>query len=490
MKIPKTSIAKICILLIASISFSCGKSFLDVKDVSGVFKQSYVKDLSTMNDFLNGLYVINAVNINYGYAAAYPELIADNLKPVSATTANLQPHYKWMQLADNIDKQELVGVHPQATAMNPLWQLGYRGIRGCNFVIEDIGKYRPENNARANYIEGQALALRAAFHFILVNTFAQQFGYTVNGQHPGIPYITFSDVTKSYSRESVAEVYRHIVEDLNRAIELMPTGAYDSRLMNKLAAKALLARVFLFMEDYPNAKKIALEVTKDVPLLSIADGYPDAIFKYSNTKSNESLFQITPTGSPALSTTFLGVRLSGTSKRFVSTNDLANLLTEDGADVRSKWVRETSGIWEVGKFPQNSAPEVVPEITVPSNAYYPAFIRSTEMFLTVAESAAKLGEEALARQYLNLIRKRSNPAIEDTDASGQSLMQLIQRERRKELCFEGLRMFDLQRWKLDIVRSDAVFSESKTLLYPSDKAIAPIPVSDVTLMGISQNKGY
>lgn len=63
-------------------------------------------------------------------------------------------------------------------------------------------------------------------------------------------------------------------------------------------------------------------------------------------------------------------------------------------------------------------------------------------------------------------------------------------EWRKEFCFEGFRMWDLQRWKLGVNRTD-VFSGSPAVLpYPSDKAIAPIPRQDVNLGGIPQNPSY
>jgi hypothetical protein len=70
------------------------------------------------------------------------------------------------------------------------------------------------------------------------------------------------------------------------------------------------------------------------------------------------------------------------------------------------------------------------------------------------------------------------------------LLDLIYKERRKELAFESLRMYDLQRWKKGVNRIDVMAGSPANLPYPSNKAIAPIPLSDVKLAGLTQNQDY
>ena len=72
-------------LLFLAPFISCKKKFLEVKDESNINRQSYVKDLRTMEDFMNGVYIMLSTNYESLYAAAYPELVADNLKPISST---------------------------------------------------------------------------------------------------------------------------------------------------------------------------------------------------------------------------------------------------------------------------------------------------------------------------------------------------------------------------------------------------------------------
>ena len=66
----------------------------------------------------------------------------------------------------------------------------------------------------------------------------------------------------------------------------------------------------------------------------------------------------------------------------------------------------------------------------------------------------------------------------------------LSEERRKELAFESLRMADLQRWKAGVHRMDVLPGYPANLPFPNDKAIAPIPLADITYTGIPQNSGY
>jgi hypothetical protein len=71
-------------------------------------------------------------------------------------------------------------------------------------------------------------------------------------------------------------------------------------------------------------------------------------------------------------------------------------------------------------------------------------IRLAEMYLTFAEAAVESGTNAaLALEYINRIRTRAGqvPATSLT-------RELVRRERRVELAFEGLRYFDIMRWDL------------------------------------------
>lgn len=472
-------------------NISCKKSFLDVDENSSsyVYRQTYVRDLITMQHFMNGIYIQFDWFFEHGYHAAYPEIAADNMKPASITaTTLLLPHYGWTQVADETAGQ---AISTTTQNMNPLWRIGYSIIRACSFVINDIDRYRAENPLLADNIAGQAYALRAYMNFKLVNTFAQGYVFTADASHIGIPVVTTPDITASFSRQTVKEVYDAMISDYTKAVEILPASITDTRFMNRAAAKALLARAYLFKGDYTNAKMLAIDIANQFPLMTIANGYPVEMYKFrANPAQTESLFQLSPQTNSYV-TSFLGQYTRRNPIRFAATDDIASVLKERPADVRATWVSYTAPTWNILKFPSGVAPEVTPAINPAETAYYPVIIRSSEMFLTAAEACAKTGSEDLAKDYLNAIRRRALPSIPDIVASGPALLDSIYKERRKELAFESLRLFDLQRLKKGVNRTDTWYpTTAKDLPYPSDKAIAPIPQRDVILGGISQNEGY
>lgn len=482
---------KYILLLILAFTFSsaCKKSFLDVDNNSQFFRQSYVKDLSTMEQFMNGIYVMMNQYYEHGIAAAYSEITADNLKPLSSGTQLLIPQYSWTQTPTNITEYNVGSSTSTASSMNGVWTSCYVIIRACCFVMEDIDKYRNEDPDKADNIKGQALAIRAMAHFRLANVFAQNYQFSADASHLSVPYITTSDITKSYKRETTETVYKNIQADLENAIEILSNNITDTRFMNKAAAKALLSRLYLFKNDYTKAKQLAIEVCNQFPLLTIANGYPNDLFKDKKPNQSEVLYRFTPMNTSAV-TNFIGRYFRGSLLRFVATTDLATALKENTSDVRNTWVTNASGLWNVTKFPSGVTPEITPAPAAAETAYYPPAIRSSEMFLTVAEASAQLGDEATARTYLDAIRKRANPTIASITATGSALIDSIYKERRKELAFEGLRMFDLQRWKVGVHRKDVLTGLPKDLNYPNDKAISPIPLQDIKLEGLEQNNGY
>ncbi|WP_207514018.1 RagB/SusD family nutrient uptake outer membrane protein [Longitalea luteola] len=467
------------LVMFINILASCKKDFLDVPDKTVLLRQAYVVDLKTTENFLNGIYV-EIAKFHHGYYLIYPELIADNIKPVAGSIP-LNSHYLWAQQAD--DSKSAFG--NTTFNMNPVWRDGYRIIRECSFILETVDQYRSEDNVKADNIKGQAYALRALIHSFLVSTFAQAYSFSSDASHQGIPYITTSNWTTPVTIQTVAEVYESLISDLTNAIELLPSASTNALTMNRNAARAFLSRIYFFKGDYQSSKNIAKEVSNEVPIMT-GSAYPSKLFTPQET---EALFQLRPAsvtvGDP-FSTFFAGRYFASPSQQFLATNDIATILTETPQDVRKAWVTLQSGNWAISKYPSG----VVPNYGNPASAYFQTLIRSSEIYLIAAESYAKLNIEDSARFYLDAIRKRANPAAFSVTASGQALLDSINKERRKELAFEGFRMYDLLRLKQGVKRNDALNTSAKDLPYPSEKAVSPIPFSDANVSGLPQNPGY
>jgi len=74
------------------------------------------------------------------------------------------------------------------------------------------------------------------------------------------------------------------------------------------------------------------------------------------------------------------------------------------------------------------------------------FIRYTEILLNYAEACIGLGQDAEAKTYLNMIRKRA--AMPEITETGTALLKRYQKERRIEMAFEEQRYFDVRRWMI------------------------------------------
>lgn len=465
-----------CLLLIFNVA--CKKDFLDVPDKTSILRQAYVVDIKTTEDYLNGIYVSLSSNLFNSSSGILPEIISDNIKPISGG-ALLIPQYNWSQMAND---EKTIKLSARGLNANGLWFSGYRIIRDCNFIIETIDQYRAQNETKADELKGQAYAIRAMVHHILVNVFAQPYVYTADASHIGIPYVISSDWRKPISRQKVSEVYSGIIEDFSSSIKLLPENTIRKTAINKNAAKALLARVYLFKGDFLNSNKMSVEVSKLVPIMVSTD-YPNKLF---TTEDNESLFLLPPAGGIAGYSTFYPGGYFRSSKQFIATIDIADILLENVNDARRSWVVNADGDFSITKFPVG----VTGSVSSVDADYYYSIIRSSEMYLTAAESYAKLNMEDSAVFYLDAIRNRAGIAKLNGNIHGPALLDSIYKERRRELAFEGLRMSDLRRCQKEVKRIKDVSPGATYLPYPSSKAISPIPTSDVLLLGLKQNENY
>lgn len=117
------------------------------------------------------------------------------------------------------------------------------------------------------------------------------------------------------------------------------------------------------------------------------------------------------------------------------------------------------------------------------------FIRYTEVILNYVEACIELGEDAEARTYLNMVRRRAG--MPETNESGAALKARYRNERRVELAFEDQRYFDVRRWMIaPEVYTDALGVEIR------DKMVGNKPAGTPTFKVIEvqerawNNRGY
>ncbi|KAA2242535.1 RagB/SusD family nutrient uptake outer membrane protein [Chitinophaga agrisoli] len=117
-------------------------------------------------------------------------------------------------------------------------------------------------------------------------------------------------------------------------------------------------------------------------------------------------------------------------------------VSNPGLDTRSGPIEDWNGSFTgyyIKKFVDTTVDAQFYNQQVP----YP-FFRYTEILLNCAEACIELGEDAEARGYLNMIRKRA--FMPDITESGDALRTRYRKEREIEMVFEEQRFYDVRRW--------------------------------------------
>ena len=363
-----------------------------------------------------------------------------------------------------------------------LWNTAYTVILRANNIINS----GVAGSANVDQYKGEAYAIRALNYFTLVRYFARP--YTDNPAGLGVPVTLSYNPDAKPPRNTVAEVYTQIIDDLNKAYTLM-TKFTNSSQFSKYAAKALLAKVYLTMGDKTNAKAAALDVINNGGFTSLTTANHAAYWASGIVRTDklETLFEVSSDAVANLAFDALSYIYSqaGNYGDLVVSDELYAKF--DAADVRR------------ALYPVVPRPANPPGASIPTVNKYPVIngdlsdtkvLRLSEMYLIAAEASLP-GNEADALTYVNYITsRRSAPAIAST---GATLLEDILTERRRELAFEGDRYLDLMRLKRDVVRSTNYPASARNIPYSNFRRILPIPQTELDAnpaIRTQQNPGY
>ena len=363
------------------------------------------------------------------------------------------------------------------------WSNPYSAIYNANAIIEGLTDNNQVSPDLRDHLQGEALFMRALLHFHMVNLYG------------AIPYVESTDieVNNSLSREQPAEVYPKIIRDLLEAEQLMFEDYQVSDGVrvraNRYAATALLAKVYLYTEDWSNAEALASNVIDETGLYTM-----EVLDNVFTTTSQESILQVASiSGFDNSNITPLGdylvifrppIGLIG-----LGSLDEDFLTIFDPGDARlNSWIGSfTSGAttWYFSnKYKNHQFTEVGP----PENML---IMRLAEQFLIRAEARAQLNEIPGAVADIDVIRARAGVTLLSDSIPGISqteLLLFIEQERQRELFVEaGHRWFDLKRTG----RADEVLSIVKPTWEPTD-VLLPIPEVELGRNAnlLPQNPGY
>lgn len=249
MKTIKNYIYNICLLAFLGIGlFSCN-DFLDVVPDNRVQLDTPKK----VSDLLISAYPSSNPSL-------IGELSSDNM--LDNRVPNENGIFKRDNAYDLADTQlfewkDIIGKPGTSDAPFSIWQSFYHSIAACNLALEAIDLMIAEGEeTNMDAQRGEALAIRAYCHFVLVNMFAMPFrDFEASKEDKGITYMLSPETQvegNDYQRNSVAEVYELIIKDIEEAIPLINNEVYKHAKyrFNRDAAHALAARVHLFVRNY------------------------------------------------------------------------------------------------------------------------------------------------------------------------------------------------------------------------------------------------
>ena len=320
------------------------------------------------------------------------------------------------------------------------WEKMYSHIAYLNVIIAHVEKFSHDSVEIRNRVEGEARFLRGAYYYLLTNLYANPYVKESASSDMGVPLnLTEDIVDEYYKRNSMEECYRVIVEDLKVAADKLK-GVTQPTIyrVNELAARILLSRVYLYMGEWQLAldecqKALALEGVELMDLKSFP-GREEERYVLDN-KNSEIVF----TQGYSATNTFYNNMAYFCICTFGGSEDLISLY--------NRFEEQQIKDLRLDAFFEVIGDEQYKISKVGEKVYDCFVIRSAELYLNKAEAEAMLDKAEAIQTIKTLLNNRFEGGIPDVDGlSGKDLVSFIRDERRRELCFEAHRWFDLRRY--------------------------------------------
>ncbi|GAB5552072.1 MAG: RagB/SusD family nutrient uptake outer membrane protein [Saprospiraceae bacterium] len=383
---------------------------------------------------------------------------------------------------------------PRTEELNDFWKLQYAGIVQANTVIEQVPNIEGDETLKNNII-GEALFLRAWYHFLLAQVF---------GDIPLAIEILPPDEVR-IPRTPRAQVYEQIVLDCERAADLLP-ASYPASEIGRVAsgaALALKAKTHIYQENWQEALNTVAEI-KNLGIYGLMENYQDN-FTEGLQNNQESVWEIQHANLE------LGVGNNinqwWTSQKIEDGYGFAEASPEfaeafEPGDPREGFTIAQNNDEYLGRIYKRSFSSTgfgpvkflqsIEEVSQISDGSinYPA-IRFAEVLLWEAEALAELGRTNEALIPLEAVRARARNQSEDpntvlpeiTTTNQEELIDLIRHERRVELGYEFHRFFDLVRW--------GIAGQLMEDFQVGKHEYFPLPQAELDLNNLlTQNPGY
>ena len=425
----KNIVALLALVAIVIGNTSCER-ILDFKadTTSQIPADSAIVTIADAQQLLVSVYDVTANAFNGGFQNI-SEVMSDNLADPLGLNGEYAQIYRWTSSFFN-------------GSFGGQYRDAYIAIYRANTLLEEAASLEGATAAEVQRITAEAKFIRALSHYHVVRIWAQPYGYTLDNSHLGVPLKLSADQTPQM-RATVAEVYAAIEQDLLDAEQDLPVD--NGIFANQMAAKALLAKVYLEMADFSSAKTKALEVINSGVYALEQD-----LTKRFNDHSNSSLpaefiFTLVSTNEVVGGDTLVDERGSGFVGNYRSDDPNANPTLKASADLFTSATADTNDLRGHSWYDMRNSG--TPDEFYVVSKFDASFmdvplIHLTEMYLIYAECNVRLNSDSdgSGLGLINDLRTRAG-----ITPLGSLSLNEVMTERRLEMACEGDRLFQLKR---------------------------------------------
>ena len=414
-----------CVLMCCVMCSSCN-DYLDIvpkgnkipttlADYEALLRDEYTIGQTSIS---NALYLLNDYYVT-----------VSNLNSPTLTRAN----YMWDETADRI----LLNNADEST----YYQL-YAAISSCNLIIENVPSATEATDAERAEVIAYAKVIRSLCYFVLANYYADTYDAATAGEKLSVPLITSANINAPSLQVTIQAIYDFIIQGVQEAIgEGLPEQSMTVLHPNLGAAYALLARVYLQMQNYSEALSYANLALGQNDQLYDWNAYYD---EHRSTIENPEDYTGLPTPTDYSYVENYYFRCGNGSPNY-TTNEL-NIPVERAERFEEGDARFLSR-WKLYSQNQDTYYRGV------GNGYFNwGGLTTTEVYLIKAECQARLaqgGDFTEAMNTLNAVRQtRIRPEVYQplTASTLTEAIELIRRTKDNELIFSIVPFADARRF--------------------------------------------
>lgn len=443
------------VISLLTISFTACNDNLNIEPEQNLSPEVATESPENVKKILNNIYAVARDNGSYGGGIAMVSELTGNSGGLSWNGTYVSPA-EFNEKAILSDNNDVEGI----------WVIAYDIINEANIVLSSLGVFT--DDFEKDVTEGEAKFLRGLAYFDLARLYSKPYVPGSQNSQLAVPIaltaVLDASIIEYPSRNTLEEVYAQVISDLTDAYDLLPSS--NDVFATKYSAAALLARVYLEIGDYENARAMANEVINNSGA-TLTGTFGDAFNNAENSVEDLFAWQVTSQDASAndFSSYWGGVDFGGRSGNpDISITSQHFNIYDDPDDDRKFFFYETSRGTATTKwqFQYGNIP----------------FLRLSEAYLIRAESnfrkGTTIGDTPL--NDINTLRDRANAFPYNSINLATILM-----ERKRELAFEGFSLFDAKRLGENV----------GSIPYNANRLVLPIPLREMDVNpNLIQNDGY